>query len=263
MRHATRAALACLAWALPQACAAQGTPSMAGMPPMPGMTTGDAPRGGHVAKADDAAASMGLVLMLLGHLSVAEELVRSGRLDEATAHFEHLGGSMAASMGPWLAGLGDDGFASQTHGLLMAARAGDAPRVLIELAGARHGLGVAMERLRSGAPDPASAVLRGAIAAVKAAAPEYGASLKGREVTGRTDWEDGRGFVAEAERAFEEVAPTLVARRGDGAVARVRGDFARLHATWPTPFPPTEAVTPPDVLQSDVDLLAADAAALR
>lgn len=101
-----------------------------------------------------------------------------------------------------------------------------------------------------------------AIELLKIAADEYKNALDGRRIVAAVEYQDARGFIWQAERMIEGIAPALESKDGN-ALKAVRAGLARLKSAFPTAMPPKNAVKDYGGLLSDVSRIELAAGKLR
>ena len=80
-----------------------------------------------------------------------------------------------------------------------------------------------------------------AVESVKTAASEYQAAIVEGRIAKPVEYQDARGFIFQAERMIESVAPDLE-KKDAAALRAVRAGFAELRKAFPAPMPPRAPV---------------------
>jgi hypothetical protein len=94
-------------------------------------------------------------------------------------------------------------------------------------------------------------VVEAAVEALKSAAGEYQNAIVGGRIAKPVEYQDARGFVWQADRMIEGVAPDLQ-KKDAGALAQIRAGLAELKKAFPSPMPPRTPVKDYGAMLSDV-----------
>jgi hypothetical protein len=94
-------------------------------------------------------------------------------------------------------------------------------------------------------------VLEAAVEALKSAAGEYQNAIVGGRIVKPVEYQDARGFVWEADRMIEGVAPDLQ-KKDAAALGQIRAGLAELKKAFPAPMPPRTPVKDYGAVLSDV-----------
>jgi hypothetical protein len=191
------------------------------------------------------------IALLRGHLLVGDELVKQQQWTAALPHFLHpteelyndLKDSLVEyKIAPF------DGVLNRLADVVKARRANDFTRAREAVSDALSGADAAM-RERTG--DWPGLVIESAIETLKVAGSEYGAAIVDGRIAKPVEYQDARGFIWQAERMIENVAPQLGKKNPD-ALASVRAGFAELKKAFPSAMPPRTPVMSPADLLADI-----------
>jgi hypothetical protein len=94
-------------------------------------------------------------------------------------------------------------------------------------------------------------VVSTAVESLKTAAGEYQQAIVGGRIGKPVEYQDARGFILQAERMIDGVAPDLE-KKDAVALRGVRGGFAELKKAFPSPLPPRAPVKDHGAMLSDV-----------
>ena len=190
------------------------------------------------------------IALLRGHLLVGDELVKQQQWSAALPHFLHpteelyndLKGSLVEyKIAPF------DGALNALADIVKARKASDFTRARERVSDALSGADAAM-RERTG--DWPGLVVESAIETLKIAGGEYGQAIVDGRIAKPVEYQDARGFIWQAERMIEGVAPQLEKKNAE-ALASVRKGFAELKMAFPSAMPPRAPVmSPPDLLSN-------------
>ena len=100
-------------------------------------------------------------------------------------------------------------------------------------------------------PDWAGFVVSAAVESLKTAAGEYQQAIVGGRIGKPVEYQDARGFILQAERMIDGVAPDLE-KKDAVALRGVRSGFAELKKAFPSPLPPRAPVKDHGAMLSDV-----------
>ena len=92
---------------------------------------------------------------------------------------------------------------------------------------------------------------RSALELLKSATGEYQEAIVKGRIAKPVEYQDARGFVWQAEKMIESVAPALEKKDAD-ALKHVRDAFAELKKAWPSAMPPKTPVKDYAAVLSDV-----------
>jgi hypothetical protein len=191
------------------------------------------------------------IALLRGHLLVGDELVKQQQWSAALPHFLHpteelyneLKDTLAESkVAPF------DGALIALADVVKARRSSDYARAQQAVSDALSGADAAMQD-RTG--DWPGLVTEAAIETLKVAGNEYGQAIIDGRIAKPVEYQDARGFIWQAERMIDGVAPELEKKDPD-ALASVRAGFAELKKAFPSAMPPRTPVKSPADLLSEI-----------
>ena len=191
------------------------------------------------------------IAQIRGHLLVGNELVKQNEWAGALPHFLHPGEELYGPIRGRLKDYNTPPFASALKLLATAVKAKkggedyDKAWKAVEEALAAADAGVKVKQASEGF------VVETAIELLKSATGEYEeAIIKGR-IAKPVEYQDARGFVWQAEKMIESVAPALEKKNAD-ALKQVRDGLAELKKAWPTAMAPKTPVKDYATVLSDV-----------
>lgn len=181
--------------------------------------------------------------LIRGHLMVGAELAEMGNWERAEAHYEGAADKLYPRIGPHLPRYGVTAFIDAIENLVTAAKARDAVAAKERLGKALGQVDAAEARMSAKSADPPALALQGAVRMLRIAAADYAGALdpKGVTIKEAGEYEDGRGFMLQAERLIEAHAAAL-AGKNKRAFADLRANLAELKSAWPATVPPQTAV---------------------
>ena len=178
------------------------------------------------------------IALVRGHLLVGDELVVQRQWNAAVPHFLHPGEEIYNDIRDQLADHrlpAFDASLATLSKIVKARKSGvDYDNALTAVSKALAAADVAMKARQQ---DWAGFTLRAAIETLRAAAGEYQAAIVGGRIAKPVEYQDARGFILQAERMIESVAPDLQGRDA-AALDRVRAGLAGLKKVFPSPLPP-------------------------
>lgn len=178
------------------------------------------------------------IALLRGHLLVGDELVRQQQWNAALPHFLHpteeLYGDLKEPLEQYkIAPF--DGALKALADVVKARKGGN------EYAKAQKSvndaLAAADNAMRERTGDWPGLVTEAAVEALKAATGEYKQAIVDGKIAKPVEYQDARGFILQAERMIESVAPQLE-KKNAAALAEVRAGLAELKKAFPSPMPP-------------------------
>ena len=192
------------------------------------------------------------IALLRGHLLVGDELVKQQQWNAALPHFLHPTEELYGDIQGELAGYGVPPFDTALKALaqVVKARKGgtDYAKALKRVNDALAAADAGMKARQSNWPG---FVVEAAVEALKAATGEYKEAIVGGTIAKPVGYQDARGFVWQAERMIESVAPDL--QKQDAAALReVRAGLAELKLAFPSPMPPRTPVKDHATVLGDV-----------
>jgi hypothetical protein len=187
-----------------------------------------------------------------GHLLVGDELVRMGEWNAANPHFAHPGKELYAPIRGRLKAYKIPPFEAALRELANAVKArkggDDYAKAWAKVDQALTAAEAAVKDKQANWP---AFELEAAIELAKSAADEYRQSIKKGRVANAVEYQDARGFIWQAEKMIESVAPALEKKDAD-ALAKLRQAFADLKKDIPSPVPPQTPPAEPGKLLGDV-----------
>jgi hypothetical protein len=177
------------------------------------------------------------VALLRGHLLVGDELVKQNQWSAALPHFLHPTEEIYADLKEPLVEYKVppfDGALKALADIVKSRKGGDYAKAQKSVNDALAAADGAMKE-RTG--DWSGLVTEAAVEALKAATGEYKQAIVDGKFAKPVEYQDARGFVWEAERMIESVAPDLETKNA-AALAEVRAGFADLKQAFPSPRPP-------------------------
>jgi hypothetical protein len=191
------------------------------------------------------------VALLRGHLLVGDELVKQQYWSAALPHFLHPTEELYADLKEPLAEYKVapfDGALKALADVVKSRRGGDYAKAQKSVNDALAAVDGAMKD-RTG--DWPGLVTEAAVEALKSATGEYKQAIIDGKFAKPVEYQDARGFVWQAERMIESVAPELE-KKNAAALAEVRAGFADLKKAFPSPTPPRTPVKDPAAVIADV-----------
>lgn len=194
----------------------------------------DALTGAQAAAALPADVAFGRFIALIrAHLATGEELVAKRQWAAAQRHFGFPREEIYGVIRDQLRTYRTPPFDRALLDLARTVRAGNAKQYPKALKKVEDALATAEAALKARQPDWPGFVLAVAVATVKTAPDEYvDAFVKGRVVR-PLGYQSARGFIRQADRMIESVAPALEAKNPE-ALREIRGRFAQLEQAFAT-----------------------------
>jgi hypothetical protein len=191
------------------------------------------------------------IAQMRGHLLVGDELVKEGQWAAALPHFLHPSEELYGPIRGRLKDYNTPQFASALKLLATAVKqkkGGDDYAKAwkqVEDALAAADAGVKAKQTSD------SFVVETALELLKSATGEYKEAIVKGRIAKPVEYQDARGFVWQAEKMIESIAPGLEKKDPD-ALKQVRTGFAELKKTWPAAMPPKTPVKDYAAVLSDV-----------
>ena len=189
--------------------------------------------------------------LLRGHLLVGDELVKQQQWSAALPHFLHPTEEIYADLKEPLAEYKVapfDGALKALADVVKSRKSGDYAKAQKSVNDALAAVDGAMKD-RTG--DWPGLVTEAAVEALKSATGEYKQAIVDGKFAKPVEYQDARGFVWQAERMIESVAPDLE-KKNAAAFAEVRAGFVELKKAFPSPTPPRTPVKDPAAVLADV-----------
>jgi hypothetical protein len=177
--------------------------------------------------------------LIRGHLLVGGELIELGLWDEALPHFLHPTEELYDLMEKYIKLHKIRPFKLELGVLSQAVKAKRKPAYEQARKVIDQRLDGALDTARKFMHPPYGFTARSATEMLKAALSEYESSIEGGRFVKPVEYQDSRGFVWQAERMIEGVAPDLDKANAEG-LAKIRANFKHLKQAWPEPMPPPE-----------------------
>jgi hypothetical protein len=192
------------------------------------------------------------IALLRGHLLVGDELVRQQQWNAALPHFLHPTEEIYGDIKDQLAAHKVPPFDASLKALadvVKAKKGGSAYANALQPVNAA--LAAADAGMKAGQTDWPGFVVEAAVEALKSAAGEYQQAIVGGRIAKPVEYQDARGFIWQAERMIEGVAPDLQ-KKNATALAEVRAGLAELKKAFPSPMPPTTPIKDHGAVLADV-----------
>ena len=181
------------------------------------------------------------IAQIRGHIFVGDELVVQNRWADAVPLFVHALEENYADLKHDLITFGIAPFENALKALVHATKHHDKAAYSGALAGVRQALAAADTGLQAREQNWAAFSVATAIEIMKEAAKEYDEAIKNGKIARPVEYQISRGFVFEAQRLIDGVAPTLTAINSD-ALTKLRQDLADLKTIWPSVLAPKTPV---------------------
>lgn len=178
------------------------------------------------------------IALLRGHLLVGDELVKQQQWNAALPHFLHpteeLYGDLKETLEQYKVPPFDG--ALKTLADVVKAKKGGADYAKA-LKSVNDALALADAAMKERTGDWPGFVIEVAVEALKTATGEYKEAVVGGKIAKPVEYQDARGFIWQAERMIDSVAPGLE-KKNAPALADVRTGLAELKKAFPSPMPP-------------------------
>jgi hypothetical protein len=179
------------------------------------------------------------IALLRGHLLVGDELVRQQQWNAALPHFLHPGEEIYADIKDQLADYNVPPFDAALKTLsdvVKRKRGGD--DYAKTLKAVNDALVAADAGMKAKQKDNwPGFVVEAAVEALKTATGEYQQAVVGGKIAKPVEYQDARGFIFQADRMIESVAPDLQ-KKDATALAQVRAGLTELKKAFPSAMPP-------------------------
>jgi hypothetical protein len=252
---------------------AQSGPALSASPGLPAATTTPHARAGHIVVAEHAGqgkdageggeakgladlppelAFAARIALLRGHLLVGDELVAQQQWNAALPHFLHPTEEIYGDIKDQLAKYQVPPFEAALKalaGVVKAKKGGnDYAKALKSVNDALAAADAGVKATQDNWPGFR---VESAVEALKAAAGEYKQAIVGGKIAKPVEYQDARGFIWQADRMIEGVAPDLQ-KKDATALAAVRAGLAELKKAFPSPMPPKTPVKDSGAVLADV-----------
>lgn len=191
------------------------------------------------------------IAQMRGHLLVGDELVKQGQWAAAFPHFLHPSEEL---YGPIRGRLKDYSAPQFSSALKLLATAVKQKKSGEDYARAWNQVEDALAAAEAGVKVKQASdgfVVETALELLKSATSEYKQAIAKGRVAKPVEYQDARGFVWQAERMIEALAPALEKKNAD-SLKQVRQDLAELKKAWPAAMPPKTPVKDYANVLSDV-----------
>jgi hypothetical protein len=182
------------------------------------------------------------VTLLRGHLLVGDELVRQQQWNAALPHFLHPTEEIYGDIKDQLAEYRVPPFdaALKTLSDVVKAKKGGADYAKA-LKAVNDAVAAADAGMKAKQANWPGFVVETAVEALKAATGEYQQAVVGNRIAKPVEYQDARGFILQADRMIESVAPDLQ-QKDPAALGKVRAGLVELKKVFPSPMPPRTPV---------------------
>jgi hypothetical protein len=191
------------------------------------------------------------IAQIRGHLLVGDELVKQGQWAAALPHFLHPSEEL---YGPIRGSLKDYNTPPFAAALKLLATTVKARKGGDDYAKALQGVNDALAVADAGIKAKQASegfVVESALELLKSATHEYEQAIVKKRIAKPVEYQDARGFVWQAEKMLESVAPALEKKNAE-AFKHVRDALAELKKAWPTAMAPATPVKDYAAVLSDV-----------
>ena len=156
------------------------------------------------------------IALLRGHLLVGDELVKQQQWNAALPHFLHPGEEIYADIKGELTDYKVPPFETALKALADAVKAKKGGNDYAKaLKSVNDALAAADTGMKAKQPDWAGFVVEAAVESLKTAAGEYQQAIVGGRIAKPVEYQDARGFIWQAERMIDGVAPDLEKKDAD------------------------------------------------
>ena len=182
------------------------------------------------------------IALLRGHLLVGDELVKQQQWNAALPHFLHPAEEIYGDIKDQLADYKVPPFDARAQDAVRRVKAkkggNDYAKALKAVNDALAAADAGMKAKQTNWPG---FVVEAAVEALKAATGEYQAAVVGDRIAKPVEYQDARGFILQADRMIESVAPDLQ-QKDPAALGHVRAGLVELKKVFPSPMPPRTPV---------------------
>jgi hypothetical protein len=182
------------------------------------------------------------VTLLRGHLLVGDELVRQQQWSAALPHFLHPTEEIYGDIKDQLAEYRVPPFDATLKTLsdVVKAKKGGADYAKA-IKAVNDALAAADAGMKAKQGNWSGFMVEAAVEALKAATGEYQQAVVGNRIAKPVEYQDARGFILQADRMIESVAPDLQ-QKDPAALGQVRAGLVELKKVFPSPMPPRSPV---------------------
>jgi hypothetical protein len=191
------------------------------------------------------------IAQIRGHLLVGDELVQQGQWAAALPHFLHPGEELYGPIRGRLKDYNTPQFATALKLLTTTVKQKKGGEDYAKaLKGVEEALAAADTGIKAKQASDGFAV-ETALELLKSATHEYEEAIVKGRIAKPVEYQDSRGFVWQAEKMVENIAPALEKKNAD-ALKHVRAGFAELKKAWPAAMAPKTPVKDYATVLSDV-----------
>lgn len=191
------------------------------------------------------------IAQIRGHLLVGDELVKQGEWKAALPHFLHPSEELYGPIRGRLKDYNTPQFATALKLLATTVKQRKGGEDYAKaLKAVEDALAAADAGVKAKQPGEGFAV-ETALELLKSATHEYEEAIVRGRIAKPVEYQDARGFVWQAEKMVEGMAPALEKKDAE-ALKHVRDGFAQLKKTWPAAMPPKAPVKDYAAVLSDV-----------
>lgn len=182
------------------------------------------------------------ITLLRGHLLIGDELVKQQQWNAALPHFLHpteeIYGDIKDQLGEYRVPPFDVALKALSD-VVKAKKGGpDYAKALKAVSDALASADAAVKAKQANWPG---FVVEAAVEALKSATGEYQQAVVGGRIAKPVEYQDARGFILQADRMIESVAPDLQ-KKDPAALDQVRAGLVELKKAFPSVMPPRTPV---------------------
>jgi hypothetical protein len=178
------------------------------------------------------------IALLRGHLLVGDQLVKQQQWNAALPHFLHpseeIYGDIKDSLPDYKVPAFDAALKTLSD-VVKSKKSADYARAVKPVTEALAAADAGMKAKQ--ADNWPGYVTESAVEAIKTAAGEYENAIVGGRIGKPVEYQDARGFILEAERMIDSVAPALQ-KKDAASLKEMRANLAELKKIFPTAVPP-------------------------
>jgi hypothetical protein len=189
------------------------------------------------------------IALMRGHLLVGGQLIELGLWDEALPHFLHPTEELYGGMEKYIQLHGIHPFSRELQALAQAVKAKRKGAYEQALKVVDQRLEAALAVARRFMTPLLGFTAKSAAEVLKVALSEYETAIEDGRFAKPVEYQDGRGFVWQAERMIDGAAAELAKADAD-ALAKIRRALAELKTAWPAPMPPEAPILQPGAMSS-------------
>jgi hypothetical protein len=191
------------------------------------------------------------IALLRGHLLVGDELVKQQQWNAALPHFLHPTEEIYGDIKDQLADYNVPPFDASLKTLSDVVKAKKGNDYAKALKSVNDALAAADAGMKAKQGNWPAFLVEAAVETLKAAPTEYQQAVVNGRIVKPVEYQDARGFIWQAERMIESVAPDLQ-KKDAGALGEMRAGLAELKKAFPSPMPPREPVKDQAAVLADV-----------